>query len=59
MAKSSLAERNKAIREAWSKEQELVQEGKGTREWMPEQQKDILEKGRAYDDKGKHSKDSI
>ena len=53
MAKSSLAERNKAIREAWSKEQELVQEGKGTREWMPEQQKDILEKGRAYDDKGK------
>ena len=27
MAKSSLAERNKAIREAWSKEQELVQEG--------------------------------
>ena len=53
MAKSSLAERNKAIREAWSKEQELVQEGKGTREWMPEQQKYILEKGRAYDDKGK------
>lgn len=42
MAKSSFVERNKAVREAWNKEQELVQGGKGTREWMPEQQKDIL-----------------
>ncbi len=53
MAKSSFVERNKAVREAWNREIELVQEGKGTREWTPEQQKDILEKGRAYDDKGK------
>lgn len=53
MAKSSFVERNKAVREAWNKELELVQEGKGTREWTPEQQKDILEKGRAYDEKGK------
>lgn len=53
MAKSSFAERNKAVREAWNKELELVQEGKGTREWTPEQQKDILEKGRAYDENGK------
>ena len=53
MAKSSFVERNKAVREAWNKEQELVQEGKGTREWTPEQQRDILEKGRAYDDNGK------
>lgn len=53
MAKSSFVERNKAVREAWNKELELVQEGKGTREWTPEQQKDILEKGRAYDEYGK------
>lgn len=53
MAKSSFVERNKAVREAWNKELELVQEGKGTREWTPEQQKDIFEKGRAYDENGK------
>lgn len=53
MSKSSFAERNKAVRAAWNKERKLVQEGKGTREWTPEQQKDILEKGRAYDDNGK------
>ena len=53
MAKSSFVERNKAVREAWNKEIELVKEGKGTRDWTPEQQKDILEKGRAYDENGK------
>ena len=53
MARSSFKERNKAVREAWNREQELVKEGKGTREWTPEQQRDILEKGRAYDDDGK------
>lgn len=53
MAKSSFVERNKAVREAWNKELELVQEGKGTREWTLEQQKEILEKGRAYDENGK------
>lgn len=47
------AESNKAILAAWNAEQELVQEGKGTREWTPEQQKDILEKGKAYDENGK------
>lgn len=46
------AESNKAILAAWNKEQELVQEGKGTREWTPEQQRDILEKGKAYDEYG-------
>lgn len=46
------AESNKAILAAWKKEQELVQEGKGTREWTPKQQQDILEKGKAYDDDG-------
>lgn len=53
MVKSCFVERNKAVREAWNKELEHVQEGKGTREWTPEQQKDILEKGRAYDENGK------
>ena len=47
------AESNKAILAAWNKEQELVQEGKGTREWTLQQQQDILEKGKAYDDNGK------
>lgn len=47
------AESNRAILAAWNKEQELVQEGKGTREWTPQQQQDILEKGKAYDENGK------
>ena len=46
------AESNKAILAAWNKEQELVQEGKGTREWTPQQQQDILDKGKAYDEDG-------
>lgn len=46
------AESNKAILAAWNKEQELVQKGKGTREWTPKQQQDILEKGKAYDEDG-------
>lgn len=46
------AEANKAILAAWNNEQALVQEGKGTREWTPQQQQDILEKGKAYDDDG-------
>lgn len=43
------SESNKAILAAWNKEQELVREGKGTRDWTPEQQQDILDKGKAYD----------
>lgn len=46
------AESNKAILAAWSKEKELVHKGKGTREWTPKQQRDILEKGKAYDEGG-------
>lgn len=46
------AESNKAILAGWNKEQELVQKGKGTREWTLKQQQDILEKGKAYDDDG-------
>ena len=55
MSKASFKERNKAIRLAWEREQELVAEGKGTRDWSPDQQKDILdpEKGKAYDENGR------
>lgn len=47
------SESNKAILAAWNKEQELVREGKGTREWTLEQQQDILDKGKAYDENGR------
>ena len=49
------AEASKAIRLAWQKEYELVQQGKGTRDWTEEQQRDILnpELGKAYDENGK------
>lgn len=55
MSKTSIKERNKAIRLAWEREQGLVAEGKGTRDWTEAQQKDILDpnKGKAYDDKGR------
>ena len=54
MSKTSIKERNKAIRLAWEREQRLVQEGKGTRDWTKEQQEDILnpDKGKAYDNQG-------
>ena len=55
MSKTSMKERNKAIRKAWEREQQLVQEGLGTRDWTEDQQKDILDpdKGKAYDDQGR------
>ncbi len=55
MSKTSIKERNKAIRLAWEREQKLVAEGKGTRDWSEDQQKDILDpdKGKAYDEKGR------
>lgn len=46
------AEASKAVLAAWDKEKELVKNGKGTRDWTPEQQKDILTKGKAYDENG-------
>lgn len=47
------AKANKAIADAWERELQLVSEGLGTRDWTPEQQKDILDRGKAYDDNGK------
>lgn len=54
MSRTSIKERNKAIRLAWEREQILVAEGKGTRNWSQDQQKDILDpdKGKAYDENG-------
>jgi len=50
-----MKERNKAVRKAWEREQQLVQVGQGTRNWTEEQRKDILnpDKGKAYDDQGR------
>lgn len=39
-----------AVRKAWKNERQLVSEGKGTRDWTPEQQNDILTDGVAYDE---------
>ncbi len=47
------AEANKAIVVAWEQEQKLVTKGTGTRDWSPQQQIDIIEKGKAYDDDGR------
>jgi hypothetical protein len=47
------SEANKAISEAWTSEKQLVLQGKGTRNWTPEQQRDILTKGKAYGEDGK------
>lgn len=47
------SEANKAIAQAWEQEKQRVSEGNGTRDWTQEQQKDILERGKAYDDNGK------
>ena len=43
MSKTSIKERNKAIRLAWEREKELVSKGEGTRDWSQDQQKDILD----------------
>lgn len=41
-----------AVLKAWKREQQLVNEGKGTYDWTPEQQKSILDTGIAYDEDG-------
>lgn len=57
------SEASKAIRKAWEKEKELVAEGKGTRDWTTEQQKEIFEFGKAYyhsdDPNDKHDGDAF
>ncbi len=50
---------HKAILDAWKLEADFIQDGKGTRDWTAQQQKDILERGKAYDDGGLAFQDII
>lgn len=49
-------DRQKAVRDAWSREKELVSKGRGTVDWSPEQQKEIMETGRVKGYEGQHMK---
>ena len=51
MSERTLAARQ-AVLKAWKREQELVNEGKGTYAWTPEQQRSIHDIGIAYDEDG-------
>ena len=46
-------EATKAVREAWAREKDLILEGRGTRDWTPEQQLDILDDRVPVDENGK------
>lgn len=48
-----IAKANRAIAEAWKREKELVKKGMGTRDWTPDQQRDILATGKVHDADGK------
>ncbi|GAA4360993.1 hypothetical protein [Angustibacter luteus] len=50
---SRTAGASRAIKEAWENERRLVLEGKGTRDWSEEHQRQIKDKGKAYDDQGR------
>lgn len=52
-------ERQKAVREAWKNEKRLVLEGKGTRNWSKQQQKEILKRGSVKGYDGHHMKSVI
>ena len=41
-----IRDRQKAVRDAWSREKTLVCQGKGTVNWNSEQQRELMEKGR-------------
>ena len=49
-------ERAKAVRQAWSREKELVLQGKGTVDWTIEQQKELIETGHVSGYEGQHMK---
>lgn len=49
-------ERQQAVKDAWAREQELINQGKGTVDWTPEQQKELMEKGRVSGYEGQHMK---
>ena len=49
-------ERNRAVRQAWAREKQLVLEGQGTRDWSAEEQRELLETGRVRGYEGQHMK---
>lgn len=52
--RSTQYERQKAVEEAWAKEVELVRQGKGTRNWSAEEQKELLSTGKVNGYYGHH-----
>lgn len=46
--------KKRAIKAAWKEEKEAVLQGKGSRDWTPEQQKQIVEKGKLHSFAGHH-----
>ena len=49
-------ERRKAVAEAWKKEKEYVLNGKGTRDWSPKEQRELVSKGKVAGYQGHHMK---
>lgn len=49
-------DRQKAVRDAWCRERELVCQGKGTIDWTFEQQRELIETGRVKGYEGQHMK---
>lgn len=49
-------DRQKAVRDAWNREKELVCKGEGTVDWSVEQQKELMEKGHVKGYEGQHMK---
>ncbi len=48
--------RQNAVRGAWKEEQQRVARGRGTRNWSPEEQKELLKSGRVKGYEGHHMK---
>lgn len=46
--------RARAVREAWKQEKEYVKDGKGTRDWTPEQQEDLMKNNSVQGYEGHH-----
>ena len=54
--KALISARQRAVRQAWKQERERVREGRGTRDWTPQEQKEILERGALAGYEGHHMK---
>lgn len=50
------SERQKAVRDAWKEEKARVANGKGTRNWSPAEQKELMDKGSVSGYDGHHMK---